>query len=369
MAVAAELKKIRPNVRIVYIGHQGDGLADIPSKDPNIDEAFFVPAGKFRRYHGEGLKQVFDMPTFLKNFRDAFRVLLGLWRSYWLLGKLQPDCMFIKGGFVGVPVGLAAVVRGIPFVTHDSDAIPGLANRLIARWAKVHTVALPKEVYAYSPEKTVTIGVPVHESYSQVSATDQASFKRDIGVGEQDRVVFLTGGGLGAKRLNDAMLVGLPNLLQRHSDLVVILSVGRANEADVQSYCQKKLTTAEQGRVMIFGYLSDLYKYSGAADVVVTRAGATIIAELAAQGKACILVPNPQLTGGHQLKNAAYLEQQHAVSLVTESELANDPSILVDRIESLLDSPEERRKIGQKLAVFAHPDAAHRLAMILLEQA
>lgn len=369
LAVAAELKQLRPDVRIVYLGLKGDGLADIPSQDPNIDEAYFISAGKFRRYHGEGIKQVMDLPTLFKNSRDVFRVLCGLWQCYWLLGRLKPNVIFIKGGFVGVPVGVAAAIRHISFVTHDSDALPGLANRLIARWATIHAVALPKEVYAYPPEKTVTIGVPVHGNYVHVDASQQRACKREIGLNERGRVVFLTGGGLGARRLNDAILVGLSALLQRFSDLTVILSVGRANEAAVLTYCQKKLDAAEQGRVKVFGYLHDLYKYSGAADVVVTRAGATTIAELAAQGKACILVPNPQLTGGHQLKNADYLAKQDAVSLVTEAEIAKDPAVLVERIEALLEKPEERSKLGKNLASFAHPDAAHHLAMILLEQA
>ena len=368
LAVAAELKKLRPDIRIVYIGFKGDGLADIPKTDANIDEAYYIAAGKFRRYHGEGLKQLLDLPTFLKNCRDALRVLAGFWQSFWLLGRLRPSCIFVKGGFVGVPVGLGAALRHIPFVTHDSDALPGLANRLIARWASVHAVALPKELYRYPHEKTVTIGVPVHENYVPVDAALQAAYRREIGVEAAGKMVFLTGGGLGARRLNDVMLAGIPRLLECFNNLTIVLSVGRANEAVVKAFCQKNLSTAEQGRVRVYGYLSDLYKYSGAADVVVTRAGATIIAELAAQGKACIVVPNPQLSGGHQLKNADYLAHERAIALVSEATLAKRPTVLADAIMELLSRPAEQRTLAANLAKFAHLDAAHALAVILLEQ-
>jgi UDP-N-acetylglucosamine--N-acetylmuramyl-(pentapeptide) pyrophosphoryl-undecaprenol N-acetylglucosamine transferase len=160
LAVAHELKKLSPESTLMYIGQRGDALGDVPAEDKNIDQSYTVRAGKFRRYHGEGIKQVFDVVTLYKNLRDVIFVLIGLWQSFWLLGRLHPDVIFIKGGFVGVPVGLMAALRGIPYVTHDSDAVPGLANRIIARWARLHAVGLPKEVYAYPPAKTVTVGVP-----------------------------------------------------------------------------------------------------------------------------------------------------------------------------------------------------------------
>src|SRR5665213_182798 len=88
LAVAAELKRLRPGIRLVYIGQRGDALGDIPAKDENIDEVFTVRAGKFRRYHGEGLRQVLDISTMFKNIRDAFYVLVGLWQSWRFMGRI-----------------------------------------------------------------------------------------------------------------------------------------------------------------------------------------------------------------------------------------------------------------------------------------
>lgn len=193
LAVAHELKILQPDVRIIYVGQRGDALADVPARHPSIDEVHSVSAGKLRRYHSEGLKQLLDVRTVLLNARDVFRVLAGIVQSYRLLKRLKPDVIFIKGGFVGVPVGLAAAGLKIPFITHDSDAIPGLANRIIARWARKHAVALPAEVYSYDPSRTVTVGVPVIHEYTRVTPETQRQYKQEIGLSDDAQLLFIIG--------------------------------------------------------------------------------------------------------------------------------------------------------------------------------
>ena len=205
LAVAHELKQLDPQLHIAYVGQKGDGLTDIVGRSQDIDDLYAVSAGKLRRYHGEGLSQLLDFKTMALNVRDVGRVVAGLFQSYRLLRKLQPDILFIKGGFVGVPVGLAAAMLHIPFVTHDSDAIPGLANRIIARWASKHAVALPKEIYAYAPAKTVTVGVPVASDYQLVTDKSQQDYRQQLGLKADAKLLFVIGGGLGAQRVNEAI--------------------------------------------------------------------------------------------------------------------------------------------------------------------
>src|SRR5690606_12676531 len=119
--------------------------------------------------------------------------------------KHRPDALFVKGGFVGVPLGLAAAMLKIPYITHDSDAVPGLANRLIARWAKAHAVAMPKEAYGYPANKTFHVGTPIASVYEPVTADRQARYKKSFGLPKTAKVLLVTGGGLGAKRLNVAV--------------------------------------------------------------------------------------------------------------------------------------------------------------------
>ena len=369
LAVARELKRLDPAVRLVYIGQTGDKLGDVPARDPNIDEVYTVRAGKFRRYHGEGWRQLLDVPTMLLNLRDAFLVLIGIIQSYRILKKIRPGCIFIKGGFVGVPVGLAAARLKIPYVTHDSDAIPGLANRIIAKWARKHAVALPAEVYNYPPAKTVTTGIPLQADFVTVTPALQKIYREEIDIPAKAKLLFIIGGGLGAQAVNQAVAEVVPHLLQEHRDLYVVHGVGRANEHAMQLHYQQQLTRpGDHGRVRVFGYLHDVYRYSGAADIVITRAGATNLAEFAAQGKACIVIPNPFLTAGHQLKNAQYLSDQSAAVVITQPELVADPNRLARQVNELLQNSQQRDKLGSQLAKSAQPNATQKLAKLLLAE-
>jgi UDP-N-acetylglucosamine--N-acetylmuramyl-(pentapeptide) pyrophosphoryl-undecaprenol N-acetylglucosamine transferase len=367
LAVAHELKKQHKGVRIVYIGQKGDNLSDIPAQDKNIDAVHLVRAGKFRRYHGEGLRQVFDLPTLAKNIRDVVWAIIGVWQSFWLLRRLKPSAIFIKGGFVGVPVGLSAAMLHIPYVTHDSDALPGLANRIIAPWARKHTVALPKEIYSYPADKTEMVGVPLAHHYRPLTAREVHDTRRQIGVPTEGRLLLVTGGGLGAQRLNNAIAACAPELLDRYKDLTIVQIAGRANEAELRQQYKKELPPGLQDRVVVKGFITNLHLYSGAADVILTRAGATSIAEFAAQRKACVVVPNPFLTGGHQLKNAKVLADRMAVKLVSEDKLKIDDHALMPALAELFDDPKKAAALGEKLGGLAEPDSAKRLAVILLE--
>lgn len=326
-----------------------------------------VRAGKFRRYHGTGLKQLLDLPTIALNIRDGFRVVAGFFESRKLLRRLKPEIIFIKGGFVGVPVGLAAASKRIPFVTHDSDSIPGLANRIISRWAAMYAVGMPKELYPYPAEKTRYVGVPISGNYKPVSGAEQRKLKESLGVAADAPLLLVTGGGLGAERINKAVIRELPALLDAVPDLKVCVLTGRGkDQAFVRAVQEVIPDAAQRSGVLVKDFVNDLYRYSGAADVVVARAGATALAELAAQAKACVVIPSPYLTGGHQLKNAQFLADQQAIQLLTEEMMAREGE-LSSAVVELMKNRQQREQLGQALHRFARPDAAKELAEMLLE--
>ena len=179
----------------------------------------------------------------------------------------------------------------------------------------------------------------------------------------------MTGGGLGAQRLNNAVVKLAEQWLQKYPHLYILHTVGRANERSVQAAYAAALSGSQQGRVRVVGYTNELYKYSGAADGIVSRAGATAIAEFAVQGKACVLAPNPYLTGGHQLKNAEALQQTGAVLVINEKALTDDLPFVDSTVSTLLEDEGLRRELGQKLHSFSHPDAADELAKLLIKTA
>ena len=120
------------------------------SEQGTIEKQYAIFAGKWRRYHGLGtFRHLGDIKTIVKNIRDIFLLFIGFWQSFFILLSWRPAVVFVKGGYVGLPVGLAAALLRVPIVTHDSDSIPGLTNRILSRFTKLMAVGLPVEFYEH----------------------------------------------------------------------------------------------------------------------------------------------------------------------------------------------------------------------------
>lgn len=362
LAVARELKRLEPGVHITYIGERGSQFASMTTGNSDIDEVRTVHAGKFRRYHGESwLRRLFDIKTNLLNVRDLFYFIIGTLQSVVLVRRLQPDSVLLKGGFVGVPVGLACALWRYPFVTHDSDAVSGLANRLVARWARYHATGLPAEYYTYPPQDTRHVGVLVSRDHTAVTAKAQTAYKKRVGVPEDAMLLLVTGGSSGAASINHAIRSIIEDLLKSHKNLYVVHQTGRGKAAMYSDFSHERLRVEE--------LLFPLYEFTGASDLVVSRAGANTLAELGVQGRACVIIPNPHLTGGHQIKNAKYFEGQGAIRVVNDTTIRDDPGELGKVITELLADSEQRHLLGSRLQGATIPDATNKLTMLLLEVA
>ena len=364
LAVAAALKDIHPDTRIVYIGQKGDRLADVPANNAAIDEVFAVRAGKFRRYHGMGLRQTFDPMTALLNVRDMTYIGAGLLQSLRLMRRLKPDVIFTRGGYVSVPVALAGALCRVPFITHDSDSTPSLANRIIARWARLHAVALPADLYPYPQSKTMMVGVPIAQEYLPVTPAVLAASRRAINVPVNGKVVLVTGGGNGAHRLNQIMLQSAGALLKRYPYLTIVHIAGRALAMDLAEQYNGAVPIAARQRVVVKDFVPDLYNYSAAADVIIARGGATNLAEFAAQAKACLIIPSPQLIWN--VRNADVLAQREAIRQLSEDQAEQEGRVTA-LVSKLLDDQTLRNGLAERLHALARPGAAHDLAEILIE--
>ncbi len=364
MAVAAELKKLNRQISVIYIGQKGDKLTDVPQNDANIDSTYEILAGKLRRYHGVGWRQVFDLKTQYQNLRDGFRVLGGIWQSWRLLGKLRPDAVFTRGSFVSVPVALAARLRGIPYITHDSDSIPSLANRIIAPWAAKHAVALPVEHYPYPIEKTIQVGVPISSKYSPVGPKDMAAFRRQLGLSKYQWVVCVTGGGNGAKKLNDFVTANAAYLLERYPKMALLHIAGRTLADGVALQYDQLLPAKNRARVIVTDFVNNLYVYSGAADVVIARGGATNLAEFAAQAKPCIIIPSKQLIWN--VKNSKMLAEEKAVLELSEDQAEQERRLAMLIVE-LIDNEKLRNNLSNKFSQYAVSNSAKVIAKLILE--
>lgn len=370
LAVAHKLKESPHKIDIIYAIGRKDRLAYLPEDDSTVTKVFYIWSGKFRRYYGEGISQLLDISTLLKNIRDFFFVIVGIIQSIYVLHSEKPNIIFIKGGFVGVPVGIAAALLKIPYITHDSDAIPGLANRIISRWASHHAVAMPVKNYSYDEAKTTQVGVPIDSNFNVVTKEQQAEFLHAIGLKKDSEVLLITGGGLGAARLNNAVISIANTLLSQHQKLHLIHITGPQHDGVVQvAYNQKIKNIQCRERIHVKPFVKDMYRYTGAATIIVARAGASSLAEFAAQQKACIIVANPQLTGGHQIKNATYLESEGAIASLSDIAIQVNPDLLRKEVDTLLGDEELREKLAKNLHTTADYNAAQKLADILIKEA
>jgi UDP-N-acetylglucosamine--N-acetylmuramyl-(pentapeptide) pyrophosphoryl-undecaprenol N-acetylglucosamine transferase len=321
-----------------------------------------VFSGKLRRYNDLPLWRQLLRPVsiVLPNIRDAFLIGLGFFQSLAKLRSWKPDVVFTKGGFVCLPVGMAARALKIPLVIHDSDAHPGLTNRVLSRWATRIGTGAPLKFYPYPKEISRYVGIPVNKEFTPFSAADRQTLKAKLGFDPKQPLVVVTGGGLGARRINDAVAKRLNELLDMTS---LVLISGTAQ------YDELRATTPEDDpRYQLHAFISTgMARLLGAADIVVTRAGATTILELAALAKPTVLVPNGFLTGGHQLKNARVYAENGAVEIIDDHELFANPQLLVDTLTSLLANPAHLADMSKKFHQFARPEAASDMADLVLE--
>jgi UDP-N-acetylglucosamine--N-acetylmuramyl-(pentapeptide) pyrophosphoryl-undecaprenol N-acetylglucosamine transferase len=321
-----------------------------------------ILSGKFRRYNNLPMWRQALRPVSIvfPNLRDMVLVICGFVQSFVKLLLWRPDVVFTKGGYVCLPVGLSAKLLGIPLVIHDSDAHPGLTNRVLSRWATSIATGAPLKHYPYPVARSHYVGIPIANEFTKTTPASQRAAKKALGFDADRPLVVVTGGGLGAQRINNAVASVLQELLPITS---VALVSGTAQYDELRA-----LTPQDDDRYKLYAFVSTgMAQMLDAADIVVTRAGATTILELAALAKPTILIPNGYLTGGHQLKNAAAYAEYGAVGVIDEHKLDADPQILRDRLKELLDDPAARTRMGEAFYTFAKPNAAADMADLILD--
>lgn len=223
---------------------------------------------------------------------------------------------------------------------------------------------MPPDNYNYPKDSIRYTGIPINTGLKPVSSTSQADFKKELGLKPDDLVLVVIGGGQGSKTVNDLVLASSQQLVNSFSRLQILHIAGKDHSAELEDSYKNQLGEASS-QVKVLGFTSELYKYTGAADLVITRAGATSIAELAVQGKACIIIPSPFLAGGHQMKNSKVLEKNSAAKI-----LNNDisPTEFTEETKKLLKNGPARQELAKNIASLARPDAAEDLAEVMLAE-
>ncbi|HWQ59810.1 MAG TPA: UDP-N-acetylglucosamine--N-acetylmuramyl-(pentapeptide) pyrophosphoryl-undecaprenol N-acetylglucosamine transferase, partial [Candidatus Fimivivens sp.] len=341
VARALRVRSTTP-VSFLYLGPKGIfgrdamGVESIPSR--------IILSGKVRRYFS------------FANFTDPFKIPVGFLQALWHLYSFMPDVVFAKGGSVSVPVCLAAVALRIPIVLHDSDAVAGKANVFLSTFASRIAVAYGSAAAAFPSRKTAITGNPVRAEMLQGNANRANSY---FGLSAERPLVLVLGGSLGARALNTAVARMLPDIIR---ETQVLHQTGEKNYREAVSLAGEYGIKAGRDGYVAAPFLSgtELADALSRADLVISRAGAGAVSELAACGKAVILVPLASAANDEQRMNAYEVAAIGAAVVLEEANLGEH--MLSAKVDSLLRDPVLRTTMSDKIRAFHNPAAADMIA-------
>lgn len=319
------------SVQLLYVGsRQGIermllGRTDIPSK--------FLVVGKRRTYIS------------MANFWDVFKILIGVFQAFFIIIFFKPDIIFAKGGYVTVPIIFWQKIFNIPLIIHESDAVIGRANLWASKKAKKICLGFPIEEYHQNLplEKVIYTGTPVSSDFFQTPISTGSRLK-----------ILITGGSQGASKINSLISEILPAL---------------ASQYDINHLSGKldypKLSEFKNQYYHLFDFTDQMSKFIRDADLIISRAGASSLAEISAAGKVSIIIPLKTAAGEHQEANARVYQKRNAAVVVSEKNLtANSLKSIID---SLMEDETMRKLLGHHAHEFFQPKAVENIVDVIFE--
>ena len=327
LAIATELKKIRPSIKIIYIGSKNKLDRELVSK---IDLPFYpIFTGKLRRYFS------------WQNFIDPFFVLLGIFQSIFLILKFKPNIIFSKGGFVSLPVIFAGKLLGKKMILHESDSRMGLANRIASRFVETICISFPN--LKKDSNKFVFTGNPIRKEILNGNIEDGYNF---TGFKKDKPILLIWGGSLGAQQINDLVIENFEKL-KKDFQIIHISGKGKKTGIKDENYVDFEYINIKD--------LKNIYKI---VDIVVGRAGANSLYELALIQKPNIIIP---LKNADQVNNAKYFEESNSGIVLRNTD------DFYETINNLWKNEEKKDKMRSSLGKIAKPDATEEIVKIILK--
>lgn len=351
IAVIRELKRIAEEERILDLGLFYMGPDSFGKDLLGEEDTVFVPVktGKLRRYFSR------------ENFIDIFRIAAGIGRAIWNTFLLMPDVVFSKGGYGALPAVIAAAIFRLPLIIHDSDAVPGRVSQFSARFAGRIGVAFTEALNFFPKEKTALVGVPVRK---RIFGGNREDAREHLDIFSDLPVIGFIGASQGAQKINETVLEILKELT---AEFEILHQTGKNHYEEVKGEAGVILEFSHKERYHPFGFLNEveLRDFYNASDLIVARAGATTIYEIAAWGKPSILLPLSGAAQDHQRKNAYEYAAAGACVVIEEANLT--PHLLLAEIKKILGNPALMKKMSAAAQGFARIDSAEVIAREILK--
>lgn len=298
----------------------------------------------------------------LSNIKTAYYYFTSPMKAKKLIREFAPDLVIGTGGYLCWPLLHMAAKMGVPTAVHESNAIPGKAVKMLEKEVdRIYTNFPSTEQYLKHTEKVLRVGNPL---ICEPNTHSAAELREKLGIPKNTKKVILSfGGSLGAARVNEEILKFMCDYTMEHPEVFHVHSTGKANYEEVIT-AAKTYGITNAPNIKIFEYIYDMPLWEEIADAVICRAGAMTISEMALLGKACILIPSPNVANNHQYENAKRLSDADAALLLTERDLSADA--LITAITELFSSPRKKAQLSANITNFANPAAKKEILADLL---
>lgn len=349
LTVADEIKRLAPDTEFLYVGTPHGLEADLV---PRAGYRFAtIQAGGLVRTGALGLA------------KGALRMAAGVFQSLGTVRRWRPDAVLATGGYVSGPVLLAARLLGRPYLLWEGNAFPGSTVRLFSRWARAVFVPFPEaKTHFPAGARLEVVSNPVRRGFL---AADREVARTELGLKPGDELLLASGGSQGARAILRALAGAFPRLAAGRPSLRVLHATGpRLYDEALAAYRAAGVDPEGHPSLTLRPYLYDMPAAMAAADLAISRAGASACTELAVRGLPAVIVPFPHATHGHQEFNARALEQRGGAVVVREQELT--PARLAEAVLGLLADPGRRRAMAAALQAAARPDGAEAIARRVL---
>lgn len=293
----------------------------------------------------------------LQNLSLPFKVAYSLYKAWQIIRQFKPHVVVGVGGYASAPVLRAASMAGIPTLIQEQNSYAGVTNRLLAARAKTICVAYDHMERYFPVSKIILTGNPVRQDIVYLP-TDKSFAANHFGLQTDKHTILIIGGSLGSRTLNNSLLPHLTTLVNKGYQ--VLWQCGRNYIADIREQLQGKNTEG----IVLLDFIARMDLAYTLAEIIVSRAGAGTISELALVGKPVILVPSPNVAEDHQTKNALALTEKQAAILITDKDA---PHELVPRLLALAENEAEKELLGNNLKKLAITDSAERIKNEILK--
>jgi len=350
LAVANYLKAQDPETVIAFAGN------------PKGMEARLVPqAGyDFKPIRVLGIQRRITLHNIKNNIMAIFYLLTSSFRAKAIMKEFQPDIVLGTGGYVSGPVLRTAAKMGIPTVTHESNAYPGVTTRLLCRYVDKVLLTVEEAKSRLDPNREYIItGNPIRE---EIILAGRREAREKLGIPENQFTILSFGGSLGAQRVNEAVADVIAWHRSKHpGEIHHIHATGSYGVELLPRLLKEKKVDFESCKDLdIREYINDMADCLAAADIVICRAGAITLSELQAAGRAAILIPSPNVAENHQYHNAMVLAKKEAAVVIEEKNLTG--AVLCEQLEDFFLHPEKLKTFSQNAASMAIIDANKRIA-------